>query len=88
MAAGRRGNREGSVFRRASDRRWVGELSLDYGMDGKPRRRRVTAKTRQEVLAKLRALQRQIDDGLPPPTASSPWASCWTAGKPPSCATR
>jgi hypothetical protein len=42
---------------------------VGYGPDGRPRRRTVSARTRTEVVAKLQALQRQVDDGLPPPDA-------------------
>lgn len=67
--AGRRGNGEGSVYQRASDGRWLGAVLLGYDADGRPRRRTVSARTRSEAVARLRALQRQVDDGLPLPDA-------------------
>lgn len=67
--AGRRGNREGSIYQRSSDGRWMGEVFLGYGPDGRPRRKSVSARTRAEVTQKVKALQRQVDDGLPVPDA-------------------
>jgi len=64
--AGRRMNGEGSVYQRRSDRRWVGAVSLGYDEHGKLRRKTVTAKTKADVLQKIRRVQRQADDGLPP----------------------
>ena len=63
--AGRRGNGEGSVYQRASDGRWLGVVFVGYGPDGRPRRRTVPARTRTDAVAKLRALRRQVHDGLP-----------------------
>ena len=65
----RRGNHEGSIYRRASDQRWVGQLLLGYDGLGRPIRRFVTAKTRSEVAQKLKQLLRQFDDGLTVPDA-------------------
>ncbi|MFZ1063484.1 MAG: hypothetical protein WAN30_08445 [Acidimicrobiales bacterium] len=65
----RRGNHEGSIYRRASDQRWVGQLLLGYDNLGRPIRRFVTAKTRSEVAQKLKQLRRQFDDGLTVPDA-------------------
>ena len=64
-----RGNHEGSIYRRASDQRWVGQLLLGYDGLGRPIRRFVTAKTRSEVAQKLKQLRRQFDDGLTVPDA-------------------
>jgi integrase len=68
--ARRRGNREGSIYQRASDGRWIGAVSAGDGSAGRSGRKMVSAPTRQEALRKLRELQRQLDDGLPPPDAS------------------
>lgn len=68
--ARRRGNREGSIYQRASDGRWIGAVSAGDGSAGRSGRKTVSAPTRQEALRKLRELQRQLDDGLPPPDAS------------------
>ncbi len=67
---GRRGNHEGSIYRRASDQRWIGQLLLGHDALGRPIRRFVTAKTRSEVAQKLKQLRRQFDDGLAAPDAS------------------
>jgi integrase len=65
--AGRRGNNEGSIYQRAADQRWIGVALLGYDQLGKPNRKSVTAKTRNEVVQKLKKLRRQIEDGLPAP---------------------
>jgi integrase len=64
---GHRGNGEGSIYQRSTDKRWIGAVTLGYGANGKQRRKVVSAKTRAEVVQKLKTLQRQIDDGLPAP---------------------
>jgi len=65
--AGRRVNGEGSVYRRTSDGLWIGAITLGYDERGKLRRKTVSARTKADALAKVRKVQRQIDDGLPPP---------------------
>jgi integrase len=42
-------------------------LSLGYGPDGRPLRKTVRAKTRSEVVRKMKELQRHVDDGIPLP---------------------
>ena len=59
-------NGEGSVYHRASDDRWVGAVVIGYTTTGTVRRKTVSAKTKTEVLAKMKAVRRQIDDGMPP----------------------
>ncbi len=62
-AHGRRGHGEGAIFRRASDGKWVGVL--DGGHDGGKRRRRVFyGASEREVINKLNAARRELDDGL------------------------
>jgi integrase len=68
--AGRRGNGEGSIYQRSSDRRWLGSISLGYDSQGRTVRKVVSSTTRAEVAEKLKRLQRQLDDGLPAPDAS------------------
>lgn len=65
--AGRRGNKEGSIYQRSSDGRWLAVITIGYNDEGRPVRKTVSAKTRAQVAQKLNRLQRQIDDGLPPP---------------------
>ncbi len=59
-------NGEGSVYHRASDDRWVGAVVIGYTAMGTVQRKTVSAKTKTEVLTKMKAVRRQIDDGLPP----------------------
>ena len=55
--AKRRGNAEGSIYRREIDGRWVGSLHLGYA-GGKRRRKVFYGRTRREVAEKLnRAIQ-------------------------------
>lgn len=63
----RRGNGEGSIYRRTSDGRWLGAVVLGYAPTGHQRRKTVSGRTRAEVVSKLRDLQRNLDDGLPAP---------------------
>ena len=64
---GRRMNGEGSVYQRTSDGRWVGAVTVGYTATGTMRRKTVTAKTKAEVLTKMRAVRRNLEDGLPTP---------------------
>jgi integrase len=65
--AGRRVNKDGSVYKRALDGLWIGAVSLGYDERGTLQRKTVSARTKAEALAKLKKVQRQLDDGLPPP---------------------
>ncbi|BCP97775.1 hypothetical protein TthHB5008_08760 [Thermus thermophilus] len=79
----RRGRGEGTIVRRP-DGRWMGQIMVGYGPDGKPRRLTVYGKTRQEVAAKLAELAAQRHKGLlPEPTETSlrEWASRWLERK-------
>jgi len=79
----KRGNGEGTIVRRR-DGRWMGQLMVGYGPDGKPRRRTVYGRTRQEVAAKLAELAAQHHKGLlPSPEAITvrEWASRWLERK-------
>ena len=49
---GRRGNSEGSLYRRASDGRWVGAVTVGFGAAGRPVRKTVSAKTRAEEIGR------------------------------------
>ena len=64
--AGRRANNEGSLYRRASDGLWIGAVVIGFDEDGRPQRKTVSARARVDANKKLRALQRAVDDGLPP----------------------
>ncbi|MDA1258030.1 MAG: site-specific integrase [Chloroflexi bacterium] len=63
MTSKRRGDGEGSVFRR-QDGRWVASISLGYE-NGKRRRKAFYADTRREVIAKKTAALRSIQQGEP-----------------------
>ncbi len=55
-----RGKNEGALYKRKSDGRWVGSVTLGGG-----KRSTVYARTRPEAAQKLRDLLKQRDDGLP-----------------------
>ena len=65
--SGRKMNGEGSVYKRSSDGRWVGAVTLGYDERGKRIRKTVTATTKTAVLERLRTVQRQVSEGLPIP---------------------
>jgi hypothetical protein len=54
--AGRRGHGEDTVYRDGD--RWRGAVSLGVGPDGRRLRRKVSGRTKAEVLQKLRELER------------------------------
>ncbi len=54
----KRANGEGTIYRRKSDSRWVGSITLRVGADKKLRRPTVYGETQAEVLAKLNELKR------------------------------
>lgn len=65
----RRGNREGSIYKR-KDGRWCGALFLGYDFQGKPIRKYFYGKTRQEVVEKLTKALRDQQLGLLAPRES------------------
>jgi integrase len=65
--AGKKGNGEGSIYKRSSDGRWIGAVTIGFNDNGRPKRKSISAKTRTEVVQKMNKLQRQLDDGLPAP---------------------
>ncbi len=60
----RRGHGEGSIYKRASDGRWVGQLELDRRDDGRRNRKQFYGKTQAEVVAKLRAAEMRLAQGV------------------------
>ncbi len=62
MTTRRRGRGEGSVYRRASDGRWVGVLTFDDDR-GRPGRKYIYGRTRTEVAQKLTAAQGRVAQG-------------------------
>lgn len=75
----RRGNREGSIYKR-SDGRWCGAVTLGYNpKTGQAIRKYIYARTRQEVAEKLAKILPQVNAGLVSPeryTLGS-WLSTW-----------
>ena len=61
----RRSNGDGGLRWDEKRQRWVGRASLGYNADGKRRIGTVSSRTKTEARAKLRALLRDHDDGLP-----------------------
>jgi integrase len=59
----RRGHGEGGI-RQRPDGRWEGSIDLGW-INGKRRRKFVYARTRQEVVAKLRTRRNELDSGQP-----------------------
>jgi integrase len=73
----KRANGEGSLYQQGD--RWVGAVDLGY-VDGKRRRKRVTAATQGEALAKLRRLQQQLERGVVEVDAqatAATWLEVW-----------
>ena len=48
----RRGNNEGSIFQ-TKDGKWLGQVTVGYKEDGKPKRKTFTGRTRAEVATKM-----------------------------------
>ncbi|AFQ46419.1 tyrosine-type recombinase/integrase [Desulfosporosinus meridiei] len=60
--AGKRGNNEGTIYER-SDGRWTAQVITGYDNLGKPKRKTVYGKGRQEVAEKLKTLLHEIQTG-------------------------
>ncbi len=60
----RRGPGEGSIFKDPRTGRWRALLDVGEDAAGRRRRRKVSGRTRGEVAAKLRELQRDFEDGV------------------------
>jgi integrase len=65
VASERREHGTGSVFFESARRRWVGTFDVGTTATGRRIRRRVTARTKGEVIAKLRQLRRDAGIGGP-----------------------
>ena len=77
----RRGAGDGTLFKRA-DGYWVGGVELSPGPDGKRRLKRVVRKSRNECIAALRTLKRELDAGRitgARSTSLSKWLQYWIA---------
>lgn len=62
----KRGDGEGSLYLDERRGLWIGELMVGYRPDGKPDRRRVSAKTQAECQRKLDTLKRESEHGILP----------------------
>lgn len=60
----RRGAGEGSIFKDPANGRWRALVDVGADASGKRQRRKVSGRTRAEVLLKLREVQRDAEDGL------------------------
>jgi len=61
----RRTNGEGSVYRRATDGRWVGSLQHEDPVTGVVKRPTVYGDTRKAVVDKLKEIRGRLDQGKP-----------------------
>jgi len=61
--AGRRGQNEGSIFKRA-DGRWCAQVNLGY-VDGKRKRKSLYGETRREVQEQMTKVLRDVQQGVP-----------------------
>ncbi len=75
----KRSNREGSVYKNESRGRWEAALVVDHRPDGRPIRRRFTARTRVEVTRKLDEAKKALEQGLsiPDPTTTIATYARW-----------
>jgi integrase len=76
MSKESRNPRGASTVYKGSDGRWHGRVSVGYGDDGRSDRRHVSAKSKGEVVAKVRALEKLRDSGRVPQVGPK-----WTVAK-------
>ncbi len=67
----RRQRGDGSLYQRASDGLWMGEVVVGYRADGRKRVKTVSSKDQATAVRKLRDLRRQLDEHGDLPTAST-----------------
>jgi integrase len=80
--ARKRSNREGSIYKNEARGRWEAALVVGHRPDGRPIRRRFTARTRVEVTSKLDEARKALDQGpsIPDPkTTIAEYARWWQA---------
>jgi integrase len=78
----KRSNREGSIYKNEARGRWEAALVVGHHPDGRPIRRRFTARTRVEVTGKLDDAKKALDQGLSipdPRTTIAEYAKWWLA---------
>jgi integrase len=79
MAAKRRAPNDGTLFKNSRGY-WVAGVEMPPGPDGKRRQRRIVRKDRNECLAELRRLQREVEAGTvatSPSTTVEAWLTLW-----------
>lgn len=75
----KRGNHEGHI-RQRPDGRWEAQYTAGYKADGRPNRRSVYGKEREEVQKKLRAIAQQLDESRyvePSAVTVEKWLRTW-----------
>lgn len=81
--AKRRGNGEGSIYKRP-DGSWAGQVSIGYDpATGKPKRKSFYGKTRKEVADKIAQATQEVRNGTyvePAQTTFGDWLDRWLAG--------
>lgn len=81
--AKRRGNGEGSIYKR-SDGLWVGKISVGYDpVTGKLKRKSFYGKTRKEVMDKMAQILQEVRNGTyvePAQTSFGEWLDKWLTG--------
>jgi hypothetical protein len=60
----RRGSGEGSIFKDPNNGRWRALIDVGADASGRRQRKKVSGRTRAEVLLKMREVQRDAEDGL------------------------
>ena len=73
----------GSVFWNADAGRWQGLIDLGYGADGRRDRKKVSARTKVEVVKRLKELRLQVDGGVNVQSADQTlgtYLDSWTTG--------
>lgn len=67
MTSDRKANGEGTIAHDKVRGRWVGRLTIGFGSDGQPIRRKFVGKTRTNVVQRMAAARRALDSGMPIP---------------------
>ena len=80
--ASRRPQGTGGLFQRKSDGLWIGRVDAGFDENGRRLRPQVSAKTRRDADAKLKALRRRIEAGDTPQPGTAretvkTWADQW-----------
>src|SRR5262245_58544068 len=65
MKRKRRGRGEGAVFFAESKDAWVGRVIIGARPDGQPHYQEVTARTKGDVLARMRQVEKEVQSGRP-----------------------